>query len=541
MEKVVIEYLKYLGISFSEEYCERIIVSHPDYPSLLSVSDAFVRLGIPCQIGRIESEHLSKIEFPFLIHQEGLGGGLVLVRNKESLTKDHIDLAHWNGIVLKAEPVAEIKDRAHNRKYRKERLTKNIMLVLAASLFGVLLIPMLQTFSWVNSVLLTTATSGFILGYLLIAKELGVTYKPVESFCNTSTRANCDKILNSEGGKIFDFFSLSEAVIIYFIFQLILAGTVIPFSDIIAPYLWVLIVLSALSIPIVVYSIYYQGVVAKTWCKLCMLVNAILVAQAVFLVVLFIQGTIPVQSIELLPFVFSLFLMMVVATSIVLVKEKFQKINEAVNEGIAANRLKYDPEVFTHFLLQGQKMDIGAFDKKMIIGNPTAPIKLIMVASLRCYPCKLAFEDVIALEEDFPNEISIELRFVKSAQNLVHGIPASTYLIKYWEQFIYGKKEEAQNTKRLIRDWYANMKATEFEKVYPDEPSITTEENGLGSQHFKWIIEHKINRTPTFLLNGYPLPSKYGIKDLAGLIPGLDLLIPTQVKEKVNSTNELAE
>ena len=92
MEQVVVDYLKDLGISVSAEYCKKMIVSHPDYPSLLGVSDALERLGIPSQIGRIEEEHLSKVEFPFLLHLESARDGLVLIKKKEDLGKDHIDL-----------------------------------------------------------------------------------------------------------------------------------------------------------------------------------------------------------------------------------------------------------------------------------------------------------------------------------------------------------------------------------------------------------------------------------------------------------------
>ncbi len=66
MEQVVVDYLKYLGIPVSEKYRKKIILSHPDYPSLLTISDTLEKLGIPSQIGRIEKRHLPKVEFPFL-------------------------------------------------------------------------------------------------------------------------------------------------------------------------------------------------------------------------------------------------------------------------------------------------------------------------------------------------------------------------------------------------------------------------------------------------------------------------------------------
>ncbi|GAB5408256.1 MAG: hypothetical protein BalsKO_06210 [Balneolaceae bacterium] len=541
MEQVLVDYLKYLNISVSDEYVKKIILSHPDYPSLLSISDALERLGVPSQIGRIEEEHLYKVEFPVLIHLKSTNEGFLLVKSKDDLSKKHVNLKEWKGVVLKAESVKKIKDTEHNKVYEKERFSKKIKLVLTVSLLGALLIPTLHSFSWINLILLTTAMIGSILGYILIAKELGITYKPVESFCNTSTLTNCDKVLNSEGGKVFSFFSLSEAVVSYFVFQLILTGILLPFLSTITPYLWVLILGSALSIPVIAYSVYYQSAIAKTWCKLCMLVNVVLVAQAVVFGFLFYTGIILAQDIELVPFIFLSFLLVTISASVILIKEQFQITDKAVNAEIAASRLKNDPEVFTSLLMQGAKVDTGVFDKRMIIGNPNASIQLIMIASLHCYPCKLAFEHVHALVDNYSNQIGVELRFTLS-KDMIYGIPATTYLINQWEQSIYGLKEESMNTKRLIQEWYDHMSLSEFEKMYPKEQTWSVKkEHGLELQHYQWIIKHEISRTPTFLLNNYPFPLKYSIEDLDNLMMGLEELLIERKKEQVTQTKELVE
>tara|TARA_R110002124_G_scaffold252236_1_gene417521 strand:+ start:3393 stop:5021 length:1629 start_codon:yes stop_codon:yes gene_type:complete len=542
MEQVVVDYLKDLGISVSAEYCKKMIVSHPDYPSLLGVSDALERLGIPSQIGRIEEEHLSKVEFPFLLHLESARDGLVLIKKKEDLGKDHIDLTQWKGIVLKAESVDKITDTEHNRELKKERLTKRLLLVLTVSLLGALLLPTLQAFSWTSLALLSTSIAGTIVGYILIAKELGVTYKSVESFCNTSTRVNCDKILNSEGAQIVSFFSLSEAVISYFVFQLIVAGIILPITGSNVTYLWVLMAGSALSVPMVIYSLYYQVIKAKTWCKLCMLVNGVLITQAVFFGFLFFNEVIVIEAIEFVPFIFSAFLFLAITASVVVLKEKFQKINKAVNAEIAANRVKYDPEVFAHLLFQGQQVHTSTFDKEMIIGNPKAPFKLLMVANLHCHPCKLAFENVLELVDSFPDQVNAELRFLMSGGNLIHGIMASTYLIQYWKQHIYGIESESDDTQKLIQDWYNRISMQDFEKWYPKDVSIVdSEENILELQHYKWVTDHNIDRTPTHFLNGYQFPSKYGVKDLANLMAGLEGFMPKQKKGFKRKEKELVK
>ena len=357
MEQAIVDYLKFLKIPISEEYCKKTILSHPDYPSLLSVSDSLQQLGIPSQIGKIEEEHLSKIEFPFIIHLESSREGLVLIKNKEDLSKDRIDLSQWKGIVLKAESIAQVKDNGHNTTFKKEQFRKKLSFVFISSLVGLVSVLAIQAFSWINTVLLITNIFGLAIGFVLFAKELGVTYKPVESFCNTSTRVNCDKILNSDGAKFLSFFSLSEAVFSYFVFQLLIAGVALSFSSLSEQYLWVLLAGSGLSIPIVIYSIYYQAIKAKTWCKLCMVVNGVLVAQAVFFGFLLIDNVIAIQSLEFLPFIISLFFFLIIATSVILVKEKNEKASNATNAEIAGNRVKYDPEVFAHLLFQGSEVD----------------------------------------------------------------------------------------------------------------------------------------------------------------------------------------
>ncbi len=532
MEQVVVDYLRHLGIPVSKEYCKKLIASHPDYPSLLGVSDTMQQLGIPCQIGRIDQEHLSKIDFPFLIHLENEAHGLVLVKSENDLSKDHIDLEHWKGVVLKAETIDVIADTEHNKQYKNEKLTRIISVLLIISLLGLILVPVIQVFSWIQFALFFTASIGVLFGYLLIAKELGVTFKPVESFCNTSTRVNCDRILSSDGAKILSFFSLSEVVLSYFAFQLVLSGIVIPVSDTGTSYLLVLLIGSILTIPVIIYSIYYQAIKAKTWCTLCMMVNAVLGIQVLFFGFLFINGAIPIQEIELLPFVFSAFLFVAIASSVILFKSVLTKLKNALSNEIIANRVKLDPGIFTRQLFSGEKVRTRTLDKEMIIGDENAPVKLIMVANLHCYPCKIAFENVIELINRYPNKVSVEFRFLLSRKKLDDEIPASTYLIKYWEKYFYGKESEQEYTRKLLYDWYSHLNVLQFGSLYPDDLAIIkNEEDGLDLQHYHWIKENEINRTPTFFLNGYLFPSKYTINDLYRMIPGLAVSIWEQGKE----------
>ena len=129
-----------------------------------------------------------------------------------------------------------------------------------------------------------------------------------------------------------------------------------------------------------------------------------------------------------------------------------------------------------------------------------------------------------------------------SGGNLIHGIMASTYLIQYWKQHIYGIESESDDTQKLIQDWYNRISMQDFEKWYPKDVSIVdSEENILELQHYKWVTDHNIDRTPTHFLNGYQFPSKYGVKDLANLMAGLEGFMPKQKKGFKRKEKELVK
>lgn len=104
MKDVIIDYLEAMNLRVSHSYIEKQLLSHPDYPSLLSVSDLFLRLGVPTHIGKISEKHISKIELPFMIHHDSSRNGFLLIENKDDLSKNEFDFTSWEGIVLKAEP-----------------------------------------------------------------------------------------------------------------------------------------------------------------------------------------------------------------------------------------------------------------------------------------------------------------------------------------------------------------------------------------------------------------------------------------------------
>jgi len=56
MEQAIIDYLKAMNIPVSAAYCKKLIRSHPEEPSLLSIADMLQQLGIRYRATRMEQQ-----------------------------------------------------------------------------------------------------------------------------------------------------------------------------------------------------------------------------------------------------------------------------------------------------------------------------------------------------------------------------------------------------------------------------------------------------------------------------------------------------
>ncbi|NGP87733.1 hypothetical protein [Fodinibius halophilus] len=257
MEQVISDYLESLDIPISKNYCKQAILEHPDYPSLLSVADVLDRLGVDYEVGQVEKKHLQDLPFPCVLHLDEGGGKFVVVERKSDLETDEIDLEHWDGVVLKAESTDTIVDTEHNEQLASEKKQGRIAVVLGAALVGLIALPVIQGLSWLYLSLFATAMAGSIIGYLLVAKDLGVTYEPVETFCNARKGTNCDRILNAEEANLFGSFSFADATASYFISQLLIMGLCIPLLGSPASFMWLFGGAAIATLPVIGYSLYY--------------------------------------------------------------------------------------------------------------------------------------------------------------------------------------------------------------------------------------------------------------------------------------------
>ncbi len=518
MEQTVSDFLALLKIPISPKYIEKLIQAHPDFPSLLSISDIFLRLGINHQVTRIEKERLPELPFPYLIPLDKGRGDIIVIKNGDSLKKYENQLGEWSGVVVLAETTKTTTDKENNDLYYQESKIRKYAISIILALAALLLLSFINSFSWVNAFLLVMSIAGLAVGYLLFAKELGISYAAVDAFCNAGKNTNCDKVLTSEVTLLG--VSFSDAVLTYFLFQTITLGFSSFLPGQAQPILFPLATLSLLTLPVVIFSFYYQYVKAKTWCRLCLIVDAILILQTYLFGYSIYNDAFMWHGISGVLLIVLALVVLAIYSSVLAIKasiERYEKLNQ---QGGVGNGVKHTASVFASFLTRQKKIDTQPFETEMLLGNSDVPIKIIMASNLYCNPCKKKHEVADQLVAMYPDKVNITLRFIRSGNDVVYKTESLRHLLGYWHQFIHGKDDESQNTLKLMNNWFTLWDLQKFMKIYPTKPDDAEVEK-LEAQHYTWIDEVGITHTPTFFINGYELPKEYIIEDLLAMTPAL--------------------
>jgi len=528
MEKIFADYLAALNIPVSRRYFRKQVASHPDYPSLLSVSDTLQKLGIPHGVARMDRENLENLEYPYVLHLEKGAGRFIVIDEEHGIGQREDIPDDWKGIVLKAEKVDGLKDSENQRALSEEKASRWGIYIFLVSFLVMAALFLWSSFTW--PVLAYLATT--LAGYLLVSKDVGVTYDVVESFCNTGKRTNCDRILQSDEATLFGHISLSDAVLSYFSTQLITAFLLIPVAGESASLWWTLAAIGVLTLPVVAYSFWLQAVTFKTWCRLCLLVAGVLLIQAGLYWWLAAAGVYGLADGSLWTAGLITTLFLATASLVYLVKNRLKEGANAQQAEFVANRIKFNPSVFTNLLLQQPQSDCTPFEHELRIGNPNAPVQITMAASLGCGPCKNGFEKAKQLIAIFPDIVNLAVRLSVSKNGNGQESDPGRYLLGYWLKSVDDKEEQAVDTEKLLQNWFELADLNRFRDKYPFHDNGESKElSTLTVQISNWFKKAGIKGTPTFFINGYKLPEHYRVEDLQYLVTGFSEHIISANKE----------
>ena len=484
--------------------------SHPNFPSLYAIIDTFNFFEVENLAVKIENKELENLPDSFLsVVDSDTGKEVVLTEKnkknisiafsngfKKKISKDEY-LKIWTGIIvaIEANPINESQLFSSN---------KNNYVIMA----GVFTLSLILVFleNQQNLILATfyylLLLTGLIISYFLVREEMGLVNDSISKICNVTDKTSCKDVMSSNGAKVFKNVSLSDISILYFSsLTLFFALTSFDSNS------FIYSIIGIFSIPIILYSIYYQGFIVKKWCVLCLGIDAVLLLQ--LLIILFnfslVLNTTPINS-----FFSGILIVTLFYYSGYELKNRIQKISKYKISELQYQKLKRNYLVFNTLLQNNQKIEEERLDSltTIIIGKIESPITLFLVLSASCGHCHTAYEKAIKLVRKNPNEIKIKLIFninienTENPNNIIYK-QASNY---YWSG-------EVQKAITSLNDWHIERMDLEKWKSKWESNQLDYSKSMIPNQ-YNWCLENAIHFTPAIILNGHILPKEYQINDL---------------------------
>ncbi|MCF3110622.1 thioredoxin domain-containing protein [Niabella sp. CC-SYL272] len=535
-----------LGLKITNTTLTREILEHPNYQSLLSISDVLNRYGVDNLAISLPGEQLSKVPVPFVVALKGAKQKIAffsVVRNIEGDNVYYYDpekqkwavlpliefQQKYIGKVLMVETNIEepIKEKDYEKKLNKERQNK-LMKQLA-----VLCIPTISLVACITAIMqaglsallptvftLLTLT-GSTIGVLLLYYDLDRHNSGLQQICSGGKKINCNAILQSKASKILGV-SWSVIGFSYFIgqlFLLLVIGVTHPTA------LFMVSWINMVTLPYIFFSVYYQWRVAKQWCPLCLSVQTILALQ--FITALtggwyLISPAVALSVQWILPLIAGFIIPLFAVTIAVSALEKAKEGRKYKNE---LHRLKLNPEVFEAVLEKQKQLATSTEGLGIIIGKRDAQFRIIKVCNPYCSPCAAAH---LTLDELLRENEDIHVQIIFTATNNETDIkaPPTKHLLAIAE-----KGDEAL-TKQALDDWYL-AKEKDYQKFAAKYPiPALNEGNGAPARQTEqieamneWCNNTGIQYTPTIFIlrpstrddvnaKWYQLPEAYTINEL---------------------------
>ena len=348
---------------------------------------------------------------------------------------------------------------------------------------------------------------GFIITVLLNWYEIDQYNPALKQICSFGEKTSCDAIINSKAAKIFGI-SWAKIGFAYFfgsLFTLLTTG-ILNHSI-----LGLLSIINILTLPYIIFSVFYQGVVAKKWCPLCLAIQGILALQ---FCISFMGGfTTQLKQVslnDLFPIIMSFTLSYYIVELLFPALLQSKKYKTAISE---FRQLKLNPGVFNSLLKEQEQIQSSSEGLGLEIGCPTAKHKIVMASNPYCDPCSRAHKVIEQLMEN-NEDVQVRILFPSGGGKNKDRIQAIRHLL------YIGKQDDKPSLKKALGTWYGASEKDykEFAKNFP-----------IGNENLKnfdhdiedmstWCKRMDVNVTPTFFVNGFKLPEIYNVNDLTYLL-----------------------
>ncbi len=507
--------LKTNAIYFDKDELEFQIQSHPSYPSLHAVTGVLshfnienVAVQVPldletlqqlpdcfiAQLNKENSKHLVVVERKQLKYE------VYSTEHKKEILTSKTFLEQFTGIVVAVEKPEGNKIKRSTSKIG-EYIGIGLLVVLAAFLM------FNATVSLYNMVYLLLSILGVIISIAIVKQELGIKTTIGDAFCSgADTKKDCNAVLSSKGAEIIKGYKLSDFGVVYFSIL-----TVVTFIQITNPTLSFLA--SLLVIPVTLYSLYYQSVILKTWCLLCLSSVGVLWLQALIPLIAkknltaFTTNEAVVFGIIVITLTIAWFYIKPLITEVTnLRKDKIEAVKFKRNFELFKTMLNKTPELHTK-IIESQEI---------ILGNQDSPLEIIVVTSPFCGHCRPVHKQIHEILQKFKAHVNVKIRFNVGVQD------ENSAAVNIVTRLIELYKEEGEHKCLLaMTDIYENGNHKQWLNTWGACTNKTEALTELKKE-YNWCKNNNIHFTPEILINGRAFPKSYNKGDLILFIEELE-------------------
>jgi uncharacterized membrane protein len=524
--KTTIALLRLLRVKVNPFTVNETLQNHPDWPSLLCISDSLSKWHIPNAAGKVDKNDIDQLPVPFLACIISEATPLSIVTkvtdtdiysyqsNYTKLKKETRDkfLSKWDGVYLIAESSEHSGESDYKINRRKSLFqtlipSATIVLLLFVSLLlfvtKVAAIKALSSFSAANIYLqYFIVLAGIAVASLLLWYEIDRNSPVLKKFCTGIAKSDCNAVLTSKYAKMFSWLSWSEVGFLYFVGGLL----TLIFSEDFVSSIIIIGWLNILAAPYILFSIYYQARIVKQWCPLCLTVQSLLFVGTINAILGDFLKPIPVNTIP--QNLFIVFYYLIPALAWFSIKPYILRLQNEKNARREHLRIKFNAEIFDTLLKKQAKIVHSTDGIGLILGNKSATNELVKVCNPYCWPCSKAHSEIEKLIEQVGN---IKVRIIFTATTNEEDLK---YLPVKHLLAIASKNDETL-TKKALDDWYLADKKdyNSFATKYPMNGELKQQNDKIEAMN-NWCKLMNIHATPTIFINRHLMPKAYNLEDL---------------------------
>lgn len=527
---LLLRHLKLMDIKCDPKELQLVLESAPSFPSILSIVQAYTYFGFKATAYRADYIGLTKASTPAVAHiKQDSSDRFILVYavsetevayydafiNKEiKISKDDF-CTLWTGFVVLSE---KVDNNVYHRPLKKSTEYGTTVAIFFLIFFSIV-VGSTSEFPLFFCGLLVLKLAGLWLTVGLFRQESRGAYSIFDKFCHRNEIFDCAEVIQSKVSKLFNKVALADVGFVYFTTGIIFLCLGM-FSYITTSIIQVLFYLSVCSIPFVIFSIFYQKIVVKKWCPLCLSTMFILMIEVVLF--LFFPAKIFTGDVLLTGriFLFSLF-----SSTVILFLTKRIIESQARLFKISISTLQLKRTSYVVFSIFGNQKTLSQNARNsLIVGKTEAPITITTLLNPTCIPCKDMALEIIRLLESYPSYIQWHIR-LDGVQSLEYDNlnQPQLYLIELFKQ-----NDSSEKRLSIIRKWFAVQSILKLSESYPLD-SITEETRHTFYEHLEYNKDLNVEKVPCAWINNRVFPKEYSIRDVPFLLTDIGLLLKSTI------------